>query len=158
MVTPALRAGRRSGPGGREEEHRSGLVSGECDIAVSNTYYFARAIRTNVKGVSDHIDQIGWLFPDQDGNGAHMNLSGGGVAVNAPNRENAIRFLEYLTTEKAQEYFSMGNDEYPAVPGAKQSEAITSLGTGFKADDVSLSKVATNLPVAQRIFDEVGWK
>jgi len=144
-------------PQGGDTDQLRGIVSGECDISVSNTYYFARSIRTNVKGVSDQRDMIGWVFPNQNGTGAHMNLSGGGVAAHAPNRENAVRFLEYLTSDAAQQYFSAGNDEYPAVPGVALSPSVAELGF-FKPDDVELSDVAGNIPVAQKIFNEVGWK
>lgn len=144
-------------PQGGDTDQIRGIVSGECEIAVSNTYYFARALRTEVKGVSAHIDTIGWVFPDQDGNGTHMNLSGGGIAAHAPNRDNAVRFLEYLSSDQAQIYFSNGNDEYPAVPGVEWAESVARLGD-FKADAVNLSDVAANLPTAQRIFNEVGWK
>ncbi|MFV0512224.1 MAG: Fe(3+) ABC transporter substrate-binding protein [Jhaorihella sp.] len=144
-------------PQGGDTDQLRGLVSGECEIAVSNTYYFARALRTDVKGVSDHTDMIGWVFPDQDGNGTHMNLSGGGIAAHAPNRENAIKFLEYLASDQAQEYFSAGNDEYPAVNGISVAPSVEKLG-GFKPDAVILSDVAANLPAAQKIFNEVGWK
>ncbi len=144
-------------PQGGDTDQLRALVSGECNIAVGNSYYFARALRTEVDGLSDSIDMIGWVFPSQNAEGAHMNLSGGGVAANAPNRENAIKFLEYLASEQAQEYFSAGNDEYPAVPGVGLSPAIAELGF-FKPDDVSLSSVAANIPVAQRIFNEVSWK
>ncbi|AKO96063.1 MAG: Fe(3+) ABC transporter substrate-binding protein [Marinovum algicola] len=144
-------------PQGGDTDQLRGIVSGECDIAVSNTYYFARAIRTDVSGLSDSLDSIGWVFPDQNGNGAHMNLSGGGVAVNAPNRENAIKFLEYLTSDQAQQYFSAGNDEYPAVPGVAISPSVAELGF-FKPDSVDLSAVAGNIPTAQKIFNQVGWE
>jgi iron(III) transport system substrate-binding protein len=144
-------------PQGGDTDQLRGIVSGECDIAVSNTYYFARAIRRDVSGVSSDIDRIGWVFPDQDGNGAHMNLSGGGVAAHAPNRENAIKFLEYLASDQAQDYFSAGNDEYPVVEGVALAPSVAKLGE-FKADDVSLTEVAENLPAAQRIFNEVGWE
>jgi len=144
-------------PQGGDTDQLRGIVSGECAISVSNTYYFARALRTDVKGVSDSIDQIGWVFPDQDGNGAHMNLSGGGVAVYAPNYDNAVKFLEYLASDQAQKYFSAGNDEYPAVPGVELSPPVAKLGD-FKADDVDLSAVANNIATAQKIFNEVGWK
>ncbi|MFQ6552590.1 extracellular solute-binding protein [Aestuariibius insulae] len=144
-------------PQGGDTDQLRGIVSGECDIAMSNTYYFGRAIRTSVDGVSDSIDQIGWVFPNQDDIGAHMNLSGGGVAANAPNRENAILFLEYLASDQAQEYFSAGNDEYPAVPGVALSPSVAQLGF-FKPDDVDLSAVAKNVPAAQRIFNEVNWE
>ena len=144
-------------PQGGDTDQLRGLVSGECGIAVSNTYYFARAIRTNVDGISDGIDQIAWIFPDQEGNGAHMNLSGVGVAANAPNRDNAVKFLEYLASDQAQVYFSAGNDEYPAVKGVEIADSVKQLGE-FKADEVNLSDVAANIPAAQRIFDQVGWK
>ena len=144
-------------PQGGDTDQLRGLVSGECDISVSNTYYFARAIRTDVSGVSADIDQIGWVFPNQGDTGAHMNISGGGVAVHAPNPENAVKFLEYLASEQAQQYFSAGNDEYPAVPGVALSPSVAKLGF-FQTDDISLSDVAQNVPAAQRIFNQVGWK
>ncbi|GGH34627.1 iron(III) transport system substrate-binding protein [Cribrihabitans marinus] len=144
-------------PQGGDTDQLRGIVSGECDIAVANTYYFARALRKDVDGLSSEIDMIGWVFPAQDAEGAHMNLSGGGVAANAPNRENAIKFLEYLASDQAQQYFSAGNDEFPAAPGVPLAESVQKLGE-FKADDVDLSKVAKNVPEAQKIFDQVGWK
>ncbi len=143
-------------PQGGDTDQLRGIVSGECEIAVSNTYYFARAMRTSVDGLSDSIDQVSWLFPDQDGNGAHMNLSGAGVAKNAPNRDNAVKFLEYLSSDSAQVYFSSGNDEFPAVKGVELAPSVAKLGE-FKADEVNLSDVAENIPTAQKIFDTVGW-
>jgi len=144
-------------PQGGDTDQLRGIVSGECDIAVSNTYYFARAIRKDVKGVSTEIDSIGWVFPNQDSTGAHMNLSGAGVAANAPNKDNAILFLEYLASDQAQQYFSAGNDEFPAVDGVELADSVKALGE-FKADEVNLSEVAKNLPEAQKIFNEAGWK
>ena len=144
-------------PQGGDTDQLRGIVSGECGIAVSNTYYFARAIRKDVSGVSADIAKITPVFPDQDGNGAHMNLSGGGVAKHAPNRENAVKFLEYLASETAQQYFSAGNDEYPTVAGIALADSVNQLGE-FKADDVNLSEVALNIPTAQKIFDKVGWE
>ena len=145
-------------PQGGDTDQLRGLVSGECDISISNTYYFARAIRRDVKGLPEEARaDIGWVFPAQNAEGAHMNLSGGGVAAHAPNRENAIKFLEYLSSDKAQVYFSAGNDEYPAVPGVGLSASVAALGL-FRPDAVNLSNVAKNVPVAQAIFNEVGWK
>lgn len=144
-------------PQGGDTDQLRGIVSGECDIALSNTYYFARAIRTDVDGLSDSIDQIGWIFPNQDSFGAHMNLSGGGVAAHAPNRENAVRFLEYLASDQAQEYFSAGNDEYPAVPGVALSPSVAELGF-FMPDDLDHSAIADNVPAAQQIYNAVGWE
>ena len=144
-------------PQGGDTDQLRGIVSGECGIAVSNTYYFARALRKNVKGLSASIGKIGWVFPDQSGNGTHMNISAGGVAVNAPNKENAIKFLEYLAGDSAQQYFSAGNDEYPAVPGVGLSKSVAALGL-FRQDDIKLDDVAKNAALATEIFNQVGWE
>ena len=144
-------------PQGGDTDQLRGLVSGECDIAISNTYYFSRALRRDVDGLNaEAMDNIGWVFPSQNDEGAHMNLSGGGVAAHAPNKDNAVKFLEYLASAQAQEYFSAGNDEYPAVPGVGLSPSVAALGL-FRPDAVDLSAVAKNVPAAQAIFNEVGW-
>lgn len=144
-------------PQGGDTDQLRGIVSGECDIAMANTYYFARALRRDVSGLSDSTDMIGWVFPNQDSFGAHINISGAAVAANAPNRENAIEFLEYLASEQAQDYFSAGNDEYPVVEGAPLAESVQTLGA-FEEDDIPLSDIADNINAAQRILAEAGWK
>lgn len=144
-------------PQGGDTDQLRGVVSGECDIAMSNTYYFARALRKDVSGVSDSTDMIGWVFPNQNDIGAHMNISGGGVAVNAPNKDNAVAFLEYLASDQAQQYFSAGNDEYPAVPGVGLAPSVAALGI-FRPDAIDLSDIADNIDAAQRILAEAGWK
>lgn len=145
-------------PQGGDTDQLRGLVSGECDISVANSYYFARALRRDVKGLAEEARQnIGWIFPAQQAEGAHMNLSGAGVAAHAPNRENAITFLEYLSSESAQQYFSAGNDEFPSVPGVSLSASVAALGE-FQADQVDLSAVAKNVPAAIEIFNNVGWE
>ncbi|MGX9354247.1 extracellular solute-binding protein [Roseobacteraceae bacterium S113] len=144
-------------PQGGDTDQLRGIASGECDIAMSNTYYFARAIRKDVKGLSDQMDNIGWVFPNQNDIGAHMNISGGGVAVNAPNKENAVKFLEYLASQQAQEYFSAGNDEYPAVPGVGLAPSVAALGI-FRPDTIALSDIADNIETATTILNEAGWE
>ncbi len=144
-------------PQGGDTDQLRGIVSGECDIAMSNTYYFGRAVRRPVDGVSDDLDMIGWVFPNQNDLGAHMNISGGGVAAHAPNRENAILFLEYLASDQAQQYFSAGNDEYPAVPGVGLSPSVASLGI-FRPDVIDLSEIADNVSTAQEVLNAAGWQ
>jgi iron(III) transport system substrate-binding protein len=144
-------------PQGGDTDQLRGIVSGECDIVMSNTYYFARAIRTDVEGLSDSLDMIGWVFPNQNDIGAHMNISGGGVAANAPNRENAVRFLEYLASDQAQEYFSAGNDEYPAVPGVALAPSVAELGF-FRPDTIDLSDITANVDAAVDVLNEAGWE
>ena len=144
-------------PQGGDTDQLRGIVSGECDIAMSNTYYFARALRKDVSDLSGSTDMIGWVFPNQDDIGAHINISGGGVAANAPNKENAIKFLEYLASEQAQDYFSAGNDEYPVVADATIAPSVEALGT-FKADAIPLSDIADNIGAAQKILGDADWK
>ena len=144
-------------PQGGDTDQLRGIVSGECDIALANSYYFARALRKDVKGLTDSIGEIGWVFPNQDGRGTHVNISGAGIAANAPNRENALRFLEYLASDRAQAYFSAGNDEFPAVEGAEVSAAAAKLGA-FEADDLPLSQIGEHQVEAQKIYDRVGYE
>lgn len=145
-------------PQGGDTDQLRGIASGECDIAMSNTYYFARALRSGDSSMTaEDLANIGWVFPNQNDIGAHMNISGGGVAAHAPNRENAILFLEYLASDQAQQYFSAGNDEYPAVPGIGLTESVATLGI-FRPDTIALSDIAANIAAAQRILAEAGWE
>ncbi len=145
-------------PQGGDTDQLRGIASGECKIAMSNTYYYARILRKGDKSITaDQIGNIGWIFPNQNSIGAHMNISGGGVAKHAPNRENAIKFLEYLASNTAQEYFSAGNDEYPAVPGVGLASSVAQLGI-FRPDSIELSKIADNVVSSVEVLNSAGWK
>ena len=144
-------------PEGGDTDQLRGIASGQCAIAVSNTYYFARALRKDVENLTEHADEIGVVFPNQDSFGTHVNISGGGVLKHAPNRENAIKFLEYLASESAQEYFSAGNDEYPVVEGVEMPDSIAKLGE-FKPDEINLTVLGKNQALAQQIYNEVGYE
>ena len=144
-------------PTGGDTDQLRGIASGECAIAVSNTYYFARALRKDVSGLDEAaMERIGWVFPNQGGRGAHVNVSAGAVTASAPNRDNAVRFLEYLASDAAQEYFSAGNDEYPAVPGVALSDSVAQLGL-FRSDDLNLSALGEHQAAAVRLWDEIGY-
>ncbi|MEM7506711.1 MAG: extracellular solute-binding protein [Pseudomonadota bacterium] len=145
-------------PQGGDTDQLRGIASGECDIAMSNTYYYARALRKGDKSMSEEdLANIGWVFPNQNSIGSHMNISGGGVAKHSPNKENAVKFLEYLASEQAQKYFSAGNDEYPAVAGVGLSPSVAELGI-FRPDTIELSDIAANIGAAQKVLNEAGWK
>lgn len=144
-------------PQGGDTDQLKALVSGECDIAVANTYYFARAVASNVDGLSGHTDGIGIVFPDQDGNGAHVNLAIAGITAHSPNHDNAVKFIEYLTTDEAQTHFAGQNNEYPVVEGVATTAVVQQLGS-FRADDMNLSALGRNQAAAERIFNETGWK
>ena len=145
-------------PQGGDTDQLRGIASGECDIAMSNTYYYARALRKGDKSMTaEDLANIGWIFPNQNSTGAHMNISGGGVAINAPNKANAIKFLEYLASDQAQKYFSNGNDEFPAVPGVGLSDSVAQLGY-FRPDTIELARIANYISAAQAALDQAGWK
>lgn len=142
-------------PQGNDTSQIEAVAAGECRIAVVNSYYLAR-----YAGGDDAdkamFDRVGVIFPDQAGRGTHINLSGAGVVANAPNRENAIRFLEYLTSERAQRYLADGNNEYPAARGMEANSNVEQLGD-FKADTLNVAEIGRNQAQAVQIFDRAGW-
>ncbi|QUL38053.1 Fe(3+) ABC transporter substrate-binding protein [Erythrobacter sp. JK5] len=142
-------------PQGNDTAQIEAVAAGECRIAVVNTYYLARYADGD-EADKAIFDAVGVIFPDQDGTGAHINISGAGLVKTAPNRENAIRFLEYLTSESAQRYFADGNNEYPAVSGLKANSAVERLGE-FKPDTLNAAEIGRNQAQAVQIFDRAGW-
>ncbi|MEL7028730.1 MAG: Fe(3+) ABC transporter substrate-binding protein [Pseudomonadota bacterium] len=143
-------------PQGNDTSQITSVASGECGVAVVNSYYLARFAGSDEPDARAIIDAVGVIFPDQDGRGAHVNISGAGVLKTAPNRENAIRFIEYLTEEAAQQYFAHGNNEYPAVEGVAPSSAVASFGE-FKEDTLNATALGANQAEAVRVFDRAGW-
>lgn len=133
------------------------VASGQCRISVVNTYYLTRYARSEDAQKKEIFDSLGVIFPNQDDRGTHVNISGAGVTTHAPNRDNAIKFLEYLTDKEAQNYFANGNNEYPIITDAKMSSAVQTLGT-FKEDKLNVSALGKNQAEAVRIFDQVGWR
>ncbi|MFO1186145.1 MAG: extracellular solute-binding protein [Alphaproteobacteria bacterium] len=154
-----LWANRARNPAGGDIDQLSAIASGECGIALANTYYFARAFHLKVPGLAfpQDTNKIGWVFPDQNGFGAHINISGAGLLKHAPDKANAIKFLEYLASDSAQNYFASGNDEYPAVKGIATASEVVKLGA-FKADELNLSELGKNQAAAIRIYAKVGYK
>ncbi len=134
-----------------------GIGSGECEIAVANSYYFVRLLTTPKDQDKGLADKLGYVFPNQSDRGTHVNISGAGVVKSAPNKEAAVKFLEYLTSEQAQSYFADGNNEFPVVSGVAPNSAVKGLGD-FKVDTVNVSVYGKNQITAQKIFDRVGWK
>ncbi len=142
-------------PEGNDTSNIDAVASGECGLSLVNTYYLARyASDPEKKAV---FDAVGVIFPDQADTGTHVNISGAGLVKTAPNRANAIRFLEYLTEEKAQRYFADGNNEYPAAKGLAANSAVEKLGK-FKADTLNAATIGKGQAEAVRIFDRAGWK
>lgn len=144
-------------PGGGDTDQLKALVSGECDIVLANHYYFARALEQDVAGLSEAIEKIGWIFPNQATSGTHVNVSGAGIARNAPNPDNARLFLEYLVSPQAQTYFASGNNEFPVVDGVAPSDAAAKLGE-FTASHQPLGDFEGLSGDAQRIYDAAGYR
>ena len=143
-------------PKGGDTDQIAGVASGECDIALGNTYYFVRLLKSDKPTDNAMAEKVGVIFPNQGNRGAHVNISGAGVAKYAPNKANAIKFLEYLASPAAQDYFANGNNEYPVV-GKPDNRQLASLGD-FKRDPLPMNAVGKNYAAAAQIFDRVGWK
>lgn len=145
-------------PKGGDTDQIKAVGAGECGVAISNSYYVARLLRSTKPNDLKTMEKVGVIWPDQAANGTHINVSGGGMLKTAPHREAAVKFLEYLASDQAQRYFADGNNEWPAVDGIKiANPALESLGK-FKADKLPVKNLAMYQAKAQIIFDRVGFK
>ena len=144
-------------PQGGDTDQLRGIVSGECDIAVANHYYYARGFTQDVEGLTPSLDMFGWVWPNQEGRGAHVNLTAAGIVDGAPNPDEANALLSFLTSEFAQQHFANQNNEYPAVAEFSANDVTQNLGE-FKADSETPTAVfSENAAKAQAIFNDVGW-
>ncbi len=145
-------------PKGGDTDQLKAVAAGECDIALSNTYYFARLMRSDKTDERQITEKLGVVFPNQGGRGTHFNISGGGMLKHAPHKDAAVKFLEYLSSNEAQVYFADGNNEWPVVPNvATNNPALKALGS-FKPETLNIAVIGKNQPTAQKIFDRVGYK
>jgi len=145
-------------PKGGDTDQIKAVAAGECAVTISNTYYVARLMRSDKPEDKKTMEKVGVVWPDQKGNGTHINVSGGGMLKHAPHKEAAVKFLEYLASDEAQRYFADGNNEWPAVPGVKVSNpALDALGK-FKADNLPVGSLAMYRAKAQVIFDRAGYR
>ena len=145
-------------PRGGDTDQIKGVASGECGVAIANSYYYVRLLRSTKPEDIAAMKNVGFIWPNAKTSGTHFNISGGGVAKNAPHREAAVKFLEYLASDEAQTYFADGNNEWPAVNTAKvKNAALESLGK-YKMENVSIASIGKNQIAAQRILDRVGYK
>jgi iron(III) transport system substrate-binding protein len=144
-------------PEGGDTPQILALGAGVGDIAISNTYYLPRLIRSTKTEERQIAEKIGVFFPNQGDRGTHINISGGGVVATAPNREGAIKFLEHMVSSEAQRIFADGNSEYPVVSGTPLSSVLQSFGE-FKEDQLGAAVFGANNPQALRIMDRGGWR
>ena len=150
-----LKANLARKPAGGDRDQVKGIFAGECDIALGNTYYMAKML-TNDK----EPEQKQWaeasriIFPTFENGGTHVNISGIALAKNAPNREAAIKLMEFLSSDKAQKLYAEANDEYPIKPGIEPSAIVKAWGE-FTPDNVSLDEIAELRDEASKLVDEV---
>jgi iron(III) transport system substrate-binding protein len=147
-------------PKGGDTDQIKAVASGECGIAVTNTYYLARLMRSTNPADKAVAERVGVVFPNQQSWGTHVNVAGGAVARYSKNQANAVKFLEYLVSPEAQNHFANGNNEWPVVKGMKlDNPALKAMTSGnFKSELVPISAVGMNQIKVQQMLDRVGFK
>jgi iron(III) transport system substrate-binding protein len=145
-------------PQGGDTDQIRAVAAGECGIAIANSYYFARFMSSEDPADRAVVERLRWVFPNQADRGTHVNISGAGVVVTAPNPGQALAFLEFLASSEAQTRFARGNNEYPVVAGAAlENPALEELGA-FKSDALDAALYGVHQAEAQRALDRAGWK
>ena len=147
-------------PKGGDTDQIKAVAAGECAIAVTNTYYLARLMRSDKPEDKATMARLGIVFPNQSSWGTHVNIAGGAVARHAKNPANAIKFLEYLATPAAQAHFADGNNEWPVAKGVKiNNEALQAMSGGsFKSETIPTSVIGMNQIKVQQMLDRVGFR
>ncbi len=145
-------------PQGGDTDQIKGVASGECGVALANSYYYARLLRSTKSEDREMMNKVGFVWPNQESSGTHMNVAGGAVARNARQRDAAVKFLEYLASDEAQAYFADGNNEWPVVSSAAVKNPVLQQMGKFKAENVPITAIGKNQVPAQKILDRVGYK
>lgn len=153
----AVRKNMARAPRGSDRDQARAVAAGLADVAIMNTYYLGILANSKVAADREVAAKVGVFFPNQNGRGAHINVSGGGVTASSKNKKEAVQFLEFLTSAKAQEIFSSVNYEYPMKLETSASPLLKSWGK-FKADKVSLAKLGEKNAESVKLFDLVGWE
>ncbi|TVQ66502.1 MAG: Fe(3+) ABC transporter substrate-binding protein [Balneolaceae bacterium] len=146
----------RSPQGGDTDQIRA-VAAGLCDVALVNHYYLARLMQSEAEQDQLVASSVAIYFPAADFGGTHVNISGAGITAHSPNRDNAVRFLEYLTTDQAQLLYAVGNNEFPVVEGLLLPEELLLFGS-YESDLVNVAMYGENNPDAIRIMDRAGWR
>ena len=147
-------------PKGGDTDQIKSVASGECGIAITNTYYVARLMRSDKADEKAVMDKVSVVFPNQASWGTHLNIAGGGMAKSSKNPANAVKFLEYLADAEAQNYFANGNNEWPTARGLQVNNPAlqTMSGGSFKSETIPISVVGMNQTKVQQMLDRVGYK
>lgn len=147
--------------GRRPQDNDTGQIkavaAGECDVAIANSYYYARLMISDNPADKQVVNRTALLWPNQDGRGAHMNVSGAGVTQSVSNMEAAIKLIEFLSSEAPQEFYARVNHEYPVNPNVAPSGVLMELGE-FKPDELNLTAIEKYSAIAIRLMDRAGWR
>lgn len=144
-------------PSGGDTDQIYAVTAGEGDVAIVNSYYFARVLSSEHKNKKNIADKLGAFFPNRNDHGVMVNVSGAAVTKNTKNRENAIALLEFLVSKQAQELYAKKNQEYPIIEGVEISDILKSWGN-YLQSDLPLSELEKHLFEAVMIADECKWK
>lgn len=145
-------------PKGGDTDQIRAVAVGECGVAIANSYYFARLMNSTKPADQKVVASVGYVWPNQKTTGTHINVSGAGILKYAPNKDAALKFMEYLTSDQAQIYLADGNNEWPVVASVKVANpALAKLGS-YKADTLEIGKLADNIAEAQRVYDRAGYR
>lgn len=144
-------------PEGGDTDQMTAVAAGEGDLAITNTYYYGRLLGSDNPEEKKIAESLGLIFPDQNGAGTHINVSGIGLTKAAKNKDAAIKFMEFLASEKAQKQFAEGNYEFPVNSKVESSDLLKSWGE-FKTQNINLAKLGELNAQAVKIYDEIGWK
>lgn len=144
-------------PEGGDTDQIRAVAAGECDVAVGNHYYYLRLVNSDDPADRAVAQQVGLIIPNQSDRGVHVNINGAAMVAGAPNQTNALRFLEFLVSDQAQELFANETFEFPIVEGVAKHPTLDALGE-MKFDELGMEVLGENNPEAVRIFDRAGWR
>lgn len=144
-------------PQGGDRDQISAVAVGQCDLAIVNSYYLGGMLNSPVEQQREIAEEVALFWPNQQGRGAHMNISGAGLTRSAPNPENGVRLMEFLVSDEAQRWYAETNNEYPIRDDVEVSETLQSWGD-FKADQLELEQLGIHNAEAVRLMDRVGWR
>ncbi len=144
-------------PKGGDRDQIKGAASGQCDIAIANTYYYGQMISGKKIDQKKAAEAVTIFWPNQKTRGTHVNVSGAGVTKYTTNRKNAQKLIEFLATKKAQQWYASANFEYPVRKDVAATDLLKTWGD-FKADTINLNQLGVNNAEAVKIMDRAGWK
>lgn len=144
-------------PAGGDRDQIMAVAAGECDIAIANTYYLAGMLSGDDAAQKEAAQKVAVFWPNQDGRGVHVNISGGGVTASAQHVDNAVKLLEFMVSDEAQKIYAEAVNEYPVKPGIPASDAVAGFGE-YKADPLDLAVIGEHNVEAVRLMDRAGWR